>query len=475
MASVPTKIADVAIVGAGLVGPVLAMLLVGRGFTVKIYERRKDPRQNESEIRSFDLALSKRGLDTLKKAGLIHKLLNGNTVPVDSRLVYQRDSSTYVWWYGEKGDVLHSIERNRLNSIVLDEAESRGVVIYFNHKVEDCNVQTGELKILRNEEERFEVKSDFIFGCDGAHSVVRMRGFMRDRNTGFRYEQSYIPYGYKELHIPVAQDGGFALKETHLHLWPREKFMLMGLPNPDKSITLTLFMPFEKFDEVGADDQKLITLFEKEFPGIVDKLGGRRELMKQYASTKVGKMISIKCDPHHIGQALILGDAAHAMVPFYGQGVNAGFEDCLILDECLEVEQNDLLRAVKLYANDRPKDADAIVGLSLYNFEEMRDFVSKRAFQLKRQVMYFLSKYTGQWITPLYSMVAFTRIPYHEVVRRHIQQEEMWRKIMFLIFALIITAVLYICLPATNLLAVIILLVLVVLFVHFTPMYSWKY
>lgn len=473
MESTPTKIGEVTIVGAGLVGPVLAILLVGKGFTVKIYETRKDPRQKESESRSFNLVLTKRGLDTLKKAGLLHKLLNGNTVPVDSRLVYQRDNSTYVWRYGGKGDILHSIERNRLNRIVLDEAESRGVKIYFNHKVEDCNVQTGKLKILKNNEERFEVESNFIFGCDGAHSVVRMRGFMRDRNARFHYKQSYIPYGYKELHIPVAHDGGFALEETHLHLWPREKFMLMGLPNPDKSITLVLFMPFEKFDEIGTDDQKIITLFEKEFPGVVGKLGGRKEFIKQYSSTKVGQMISIKCDPHHIGQALILGDAAHAMVPFYGQGVNAGFEDCLILDECLEVEENDLLRAVKLYAKDRPKNADAIVGLSLYNFEEMRDFVSKRGFQLKRQVMRLLSKLTGQWITPLYSMVAFTRIPYHEVVKQHIQQEEIWRKIILLIFALIIAAVLYMCLPASNLVAIAVFLV--VLFVYFTPMYSWKY
>ena len=227
MESTPTKIGEVTIVGAGLVGPVLAILLVGKGFTVKIYETRKDPRQKESESRSFNLVLTKRGLDTLKKAGLLHKLLNGNTVPVDSRLVYQRDNSTYVWRYGGKGDILHSIERNRLNRIVLDEAESRGVKIYFNHKVEDCNVQTGKLKILKNNEERFEVESNFIFGCDGAHSVVRMRGFMRDRNARFHYKQSYIPYGYKELHIPVAHDGGFALEETHLHLWPRETFMLM--------------------------------------------------------------------------------------------------------------------------------------------------------------------------------------------------------------------------------------------------------
>ena len=211
---------EVAIVGAGLVGPLLALILVARGFKVNIYESRKDPRKNESEGRSFDLALSKRGLDALEKAGLKHVVLNGNSVPVDSRLVYKRDGSTFVWLYGQRGECLHSIERKRLNYLVLDEAERKGVNIHFEHKVVDCDVKKGELTVEAGQEQR-RVVSDFIFGCDGAHSVVRMRGILRAPNSRFRYEQSYIPYGYKELHVPATPDGRYALNETHLHLWPR--------------------------------------------------------------------------------------------------------------------------------------------------------------------------------------------------------------------------------------------------------------
>ena len=466
---------EVAIVGAGLVGPVLAIMLIARGFAVKIYECKKDPRKTEKwASRSVNLTLSKRGLDGLEKVGLKHVVLNGNSVPIDSRLVYHSDNSTTVWRYGREGDLLHSIERNRLHHIVLDEAERRGAMIFFEHEVVKCNVKEGKLTILKTGAQERTVTCKFIFGCDGVHSVVRMKGIMQVHDVRFCYEQKYIPYGYKELRVPP-QHGHFALIKRHLHLWPREKCMLIGMPNPDKSITLTLFMPFENFEEINTDNEKIVTLFTSKFPGILEKLGGEDELIKQYLGTeKVQKLTSVKCRPHHVGQTLILGDAAHAMVPFYGQGVNAGFEDCLILDSYLKGNQNNLdhlLKAVKLYAKNRPKDSVAIVTLSLYNFNEMmeltsekkdgayavvavsilRDLMSKRIFQFEKQVIMILSHCT--WITPLYSMVAFTRLPYHEVVQKHMRQMERLRKTVIL-FILIVATILYFCLPFTNLLAI---------------------
>lgn len=476
-ATLLTEMTEVAIVGAGLVGPVLAIMLIARGFAVKIYECRGDPRKKKWKSRSVNLTLSKRGLDALEKVGLKNTVLNGNSVPIDSRLVYHSDNSTTMWRYGREGDFLHSIERNRLHRIVLDEAEHRGAKIFFKHKVVKCNVKEGKLTILKTGAQEYTATCKFIFGCDGVHSVVRMQGIMQVHDARFCYEQKYIPYGYKELRVPPQHDH-FALIERHLHLWPRGKCMLIGMPNPDKSMTLTLFMPFEKFEEISTDSQKIVTLFTSKFPGILEKLGGEDELIKQYSLTKkVQELTSLKCRPHHVGQTLILGDAAHAMVPFYGQGVNAGFEDCLILDSYLKGNQNDLdhlLKAVELYAKNRPKDSDAIVTLSLYNFNEMmelasekkdhltgtyavatisllRDLMSKRIFQVEKQVIMILSYYT--WITPLYSMVAFTRLPYHEVVQKHMRQMERLRKTLIL-FILIIAAMLYFCLPFTNLLAV---------------------
>lgn len=427
---------EIAVVGAGLVGPILALMLHAKGFSVEIYEAKKDPRNLESEGRSFDLALSKRGLDALEKVGLKETILNGNSVPVDSRLVHNVDGTTSVWPYGGS---LHSIERKRLNRILLDAVERKGIEVHFEHRVVECKVHEG---IIAYEccNERKEVKFDFIFGCDGAFSAVRRHGMMRDRETHMDYQQQYIKHGYKEIHVPETSYGDFAFEPKHLHLWPRKDFMLMGLPNPDKTTTLTLFMPFDIFEKL-QDPDHVIRFFEKHFPDAIEKIGGREKLVEKYFSIKPGSMVSIKCHPHYAGRTLLLGDAAHAMVPFYGQGVNAGFQDCLVFCDYLNTN-NDISLAAKQYEKSHWKNTHAIVELSLYNYDEMRDFMTNPYFWAKGKIFRTLNTVFPRQITPLYSMVAFNTQPYDVVIQDHIRQNNIiTRTVITLAFTLV--AILY--------------------------------
>ena len=429
----------IAVIGGGLVGPLQAMLLQQNGYTnVSIYESRSDPRisTNNSRGWSFDLAVSKRGLDALEAAGLRDTILSEqNSVKVYSRFVHNIDGTTKIWKYGKtEEDFLLSLERKRLNEILLDEAERRKIPVKFQHKLLSCNAETGEMRFETGDNRHVvTVIADFIFGCDGAYSTVRTKGILPNKRSRMNFSQVFAPEGYREIHVPPTAAGNFALDENHLHVWPRNDFMLMCLPNPDKSLTMTLFMPIVTFERL-QQEKDVIDFFETHFPDALSVIGGPEKLAREYFSTQTGSMVSIKCEPHNFGRVLLLGDSAHAMVPFYGQGVNAGFEDCLVFQDFLTSVRGELQIAAHLYSLSHCKDSHAIVDLSLYNHEEMRKLMNSRLFWLTSKIKKQLHALFPTKITPLYSMVAFSRIPYDKAKDVYLRQSNLLHRVCLMFF-----------------------------------------
>ena len=476
---------NIAVIGGGLVGPLLALLLNQKGYNVTIYECKDNSRITTSNNTnnkgwSFDLALSKRGLDALEAIGLKEEILKKkNSVKVFSRLIHKIDGSTKMWKYCENDDNrngLLSIERKRLNEILLDEAESRGIPVKFQHELQHCNPETGELCFETETDKHVSITADFIFGCDGAHSTVRMKGIMLNKNSQMNFSQHYIPEGYHEIHVPPTTNGDFALDKNHLHLWPRDEFMLMSLPNPDHSITMTLFMPNRIFNKLNKGED-VTKFFETYFPDAINVIGGTDKLVTGYFSTHTGSMISVKCEPHCFGKVLLLGDAAHAMVPFFGQGVNAGFEDCIVFQEFLELASGDFRLAANNYSAKRFKDAHSIVELSLYNHDEMRQLMNSHSFWLTRNVKKWLNKFLPFKIQSLYSTITFTRVPYSKALEMHIQQSNLLYRLRLTALAIVISLIFFIGSFISFKWSTLLLLNLcIILLLVFCPSkFEWKY
>ncbi|CAG5132544.1 unnamed protein product, partial [Candidula unifasciata] len=295
------------------------------------------------------------------------------------------------------------------------------VRIFFSHKLMACDFLSGEAIFYNKHGEEVRTKVDLIVGADGAYSRVRKQMMKLNR---FDYQQQYIPHGYMELNIPPGKDGQFAMEVNYLHIWPRHEYMLIALPNVDKSYTTTLFMPFEKFESITSE-QQLLGMFQREFPDSLPLLG-QKQLVETFFSSTPQAMVSVKCHPYHVkGQAVLLGDAAHAMVPFYGQGMNCGLEDCIVLNEILDKYGDDFEKALPEYTQLRHPDAVAICELAMYNYIEMRSKVTTRSFWLRKQLDNFLYwLFPSTWV-PLYTMVSFTRIPYHQCVLHRKWQDRM--------------------------------------------------
>lgn len=397
----------VAVIGCGLVGPLLAIYLARSGFKVLLFESKKDIRISDSEAgRSINLTLSTRGIEALKFVDLKDVVLN-EAVPVYGRLTHSLDGRTSPTDYSpNKENAIYSINRLKLNQILLEAAESESnVTLHFEHKLQHADLNKQVLTFKTPEGEK-ELKVGFTFGCDGAFSTVRDQML---KSGGFEYffSQKCIEHGYKELrmkpHTNDARQKEYALTPDRLHLWPRkQKFVMIALPNPDKSFTLALFMPFDEFESIASED-KLLPFFEENFPDSIDKIG-RDELVNNFERNPTGSLYSIKCKPYYYCSTVLLGDAAHAVVPFFGQGTNAGMEDCLIFHEALEeirerrgvIELNDLKVAAKAYSDARWKDGHAIADLSKRNYEELK------------------SPHEHKFDQSLYHMVAFTRESYHD-------------------------------------------------------------
>ncbi|XP_060639659.2 kynurenine 3-monooxygenase [Anolis sagrei] len=426
-----TQRKTVAIIGGGLVGSLNACFFAKRGCVVELYESRPDIRSsNAIRGRSINLALSHRGRQALKAVGMEDQIVSKG-IPMRARKIHTLSGKQYAIPYGTKSQYILSVDRANLNKELLSAAEKySNTTLYFGHKLLRCNVESGLLDFSRSDQTRREVSCDLIVGCDGAFSTVRKQ-FMRQ--TRFNYSQTYIPHGYKELKI-LPKDGDFAMEPNFLHIWPRNSFMLIALPNMDKSFTCTLFMPFDDFEKLTTGDQ-VLDFFEMYFPDAIP-LMGRQELIQEYFLLPPQAMISVKCSSYHVAsRCVLMGDAAHALVPFYGQGMNSGFEDCLVFDELMEKFQNDFCRCLPEFSRLRVPDDHAISDLSMYNYVEMRELVNSRWFIFRKKIFNLLHALFPFTIIPLYTMVTFSRIRYHEAVQRWKWQDKVINRSLFCIGA----------------------------------------
>ncbi|XP_050440895.1 kynurenine 3-monooxygenase isoform X2 [Adelges cooleyi] len=379
--------------------------------------------------RSINLALSERGIKALRFVGLDNIVIEELTTPMFGRMVHSNDGRLFSIPYdASQHKCLYSVSRKELNELLLTKLERySNVSLKFSHKLTGVNFTDGSLsfEIFGNQKEI--VKPDLVIGCDGAHSTVRSH---MSRLPMFNYSQKYIDHGYMEIKLqPDASRS--PLSPGHLHIWPRGTFMLIALPNKDKSWTCTLFMPMDEFSLIiEAGREKVLAFFIKNFKDFTE-LVGINDLIFQLTSGKPRPLISIKCDPYHYSdQFVLLGDAAHAMVPFFGQGMNAGFEDCTIFNQLLNEYDHDLKTVIKTFSKRRIIDAEAISDLAFYNYIEMRDLVARRTFLWRKKLDNLLYKWFPEIWIPLYNSVTFSSIPYSEC-KLHSQWQD---KILFKVF-----------------------------------------
>ncbi|GFO16873.1 kynurenine 3-monooxygenase [Plakobranchus ocellatus] len=411
----------VAICGGGLVGAMMACYLAKRGYKVDIYEMRPDIRlMDVVRGRSINLALSCRGREALKGVGLEAEIVK-NVIPMRARMIHDLNGKRRPIPYGTKDQYIMSIDRRNLNELLLSAAEEYpDVRMFFSHKLISCDFHKGEAEFRNEKGDNIRTQVDFIIGTDGAFSAVRQQMM---KLKLFDYQQVYIPHGYMELNIPPNNNNEFAMEANYLHIWPRNEFMMIALPNLDRSFTATLFMPFDMFESLDTEE-KVMDFFKEKFPDSIELIGAE-ELTKTYMSSKALPMVSIKCKPYHVGnKCVILGDAAHAIVPFYGQGMNCGLEDCIVLNELLDSYNDDLTQALPEYTRMRHPDATAISDLAMYNYIEMRSHVNSTMFLLRKQLDNILHKLFPQTWVPLYTMVSFTRTRYHECISHRQWQDK---------------------------------------------------
>lgn len=414
----------ITLIGAGLTGPLLAILLVERGFRVKIYERRPDMRRVRlSAGRSINVALSARGIHALNRAGL-WDVMSNLIVPMRGRMMHSQAGDLTFQPYGrDEAEVIYSVSRAELNIALMDAAEARGVSILFQQRCVGFDVTSGTVRI-RNEKTRKEkmIRPGLVIGCDGSASGIRTEMLKLNR---FNFSQQYLSYGYKELTIPAGPAGVHLLDKNALHIWPRGSYMLIALPNSDGTFACILFLPF-----VGANSfagftthSEVLEFFESNFPDAVRLMP---QLAKNYFANPTGAMVTIKCSPWHVeGKSLLMGDAAHAIVPFFGQGLNCGFEDCTSLVDLLDRHGADWARVFAEFEADRKINADAIADMALENFVEMRDRVADPRFLFRKRVELALEARYPRHFVPKYAMVTFHRIPYSVALARGVVQDRM--------------------------------------------------
>ena len=401
---------QVTIVGAGLAGALLATLLARRGFEVAVHERRPDPRRaGYAGGRSINLALAERGMHALRLAGLEREVL-AQAIMMRGRMVHAVDGATQLLRYGrDDSEVIWSVHRGRLNLTLLDAAERAGARLAFDQRLLDADFDAGTLRFVYERDGREStVAAPLVIGADGAGSALRA-ALGKVLPLGERFEP--LGHGYKELEIPPAADGGFRIEPHALHIWPRGGYMCIALPNSERTFTVTLFLPSvgdPGFDRVrsGADARRL---FERDF---ADALALVPALEADFDANPVGVLGTLYLDRWHLdGRALLIGDAAHAIVPFHGQGMNCAFEDCVALDRLLGAG-GDPRAAFAAFERERKPNADAIAAMALENYVEMRDRVDDADFLLKKQVERALAEREPARFVPRYSMVTFRRTPY---------------------------------------------------------------
>jgi len=414
----------ITLIGAGLNGPLLAILLMQRGFAVEIYERRPDMRRvRMSAGRSINLAISTRGIHGLRQAGLWERM-RSIIIPMKGRMMHSIAGELTFQPYGKNdAEVINSISRAELNIALIKAAEECGATIHFNQRCTGYDLKTGAVR-LRNEETGEETtrQTVVLIGCDGSASAIRGEMLKLSR---FNFSQQYLDYGYKELTISAGPNGEHLLETHALHIWPRGNHMLIALPNIDGTFACILFLPFEGVDGFArlSTQADVMQFFESRFPDAVPVMP---QLTDNYFANPTGAMVTIKCSPWHVGgRALLLGDAVHAIVPFFGQGINCGFEDCTCLIELIDRYGADWRRIFPEFEKERKVNTDAIADMAIENFTEMRDRVADSRFLLRKKVELALEAKYPQLFVPKYAMVTFHRIPYAVALARGVVQDRM--------------------------------------------------
>lgn len=416
------------IVGAGLVGSLWAVFLACRGYQVQVFERRSDMRTvGYSGGRSINLAMSERGWKAIERAGIREKI-EKVAIPMPGRMIHSTAGELTFQPYGKEGEAIYSVSRGGLNLELLNIASSfPNVEFYFHHRCTDIDLQKPLIYFEDTKLGQIKtVQAPLIFATDGAFSAVR---YALQRTDRFNYRQFYLDHGYKELSIPPDQAGKHRMTPGALHIWPRGHFMLIALPNADGSFTCTLFLPFEgdvSFEKL-KNDTDVLAFFQKHF---ADALPLMPSLLSDFWTNPTSSLVTVQCDPWQWqNRILLLGDAAHAIVPFYGQGMNAGFEDCTILDEMLDSFGGDCSKAIPAFAAARVRDANAIAELAQRNFVEMRDMVADPQFLLRKKIAAEMhTKFPAEFM-PVYSMVTFSNTPYHIALQEDDAQNAFFRQL----------------------------------------------
>jgi kynurenine 3-monooxygenase len=392
---------------------------------VDLYERRADPREgNLVGGRSINLAISTRGIYALEQIGIAEEALK-HAIPMRGRMIHDKSGALHFAPYDvDPKKCINSIGRAALNTTLIEAAQRYpNVRVHFNHKCTEVDVDSATAQLVASSVEagvsparEISIKGDSVIGVDGAFSAVRKS--MQHEIANFQYDESYLAHGYKELTIPPTPNDSWKMEKNALHIWPRKSFMMIALPNPDGSFTCTLFWEFKgprSFEATKSDDD-VRRFFDEEFPDAVPLMP---TLLDDFRNNPTGSLVTIRCAPwFYRDKVCLVGDAAHAVVPFYGQGMNAAFEDCVVLDECLEQFSDDRKRAFPEYFHRRKENADALADLAIGNFVEMRDKTASKTFRAKKKLDHALEAALPGIYLPLYTMVTFTRMPYATAAKR---------------------------------------------------------
>src|SRR5437899_4194540 len=427
------------LIGSGLAGGLLAAYLGRRGYEVDLHERRADPREgNIVGGRSINLAISTRGIHALEQIGIAKEALR-HAIPMRGRMIHDRSGALHFTPYDvDPQKCINSIGRAALNTTVIQAAQRySNVRAHFDHKCTAVDLDT-PVAHLETANRTVTATADAVVGVDGAFSAVRKS--MQRKIANFQYDESYLAHGYKELMIPPAPNGSWRMEKNALHSWPRKSFMMIALPNPDGSFTCTLFWEFEgprSFATTKTDDD-VRRFFGEEFPDAVSLMPTLRD---DFRDNPTGSLVTIRCAPwFYRDKVCLVGDAAHAVVPFYGQGMNAAFEDSIVLDECLQDSPQDRERAFAEYFHRRKENADALADLAIGNFIEMRDKTASKTFRAKKNLDHLLEAAMPGIYLPLYTMVTFTRIPYAAAAKRARAQDLLVYTSLIVISAILIGA-----------------------------------
>ncbi len=421
---------EVIIIGAGLVGSLWAVYMSKAGYNVTIYERRSDIRKAEiSAGKSINLALSVRGWKALDAVGVGDEIRE-IAIPMYGRMMHDLEGNLTYQQYGKEDQAIFSVSRGKVNAKMMDIAEKYGnATIHYNTECRNVNLNEG-IAFLKNNltGEVFQVKADLIFAADGAFSAIRYNSMQKlDR---FQYSQNYIADGYREILLPANPDGTYPMDKNALHIWPRGRFMMIALANEDGSFTCTLFMPHENdefsFDKLNSKEA-VNKFFQTVFPDFYEMMPNIADAWENHP---LSNLAIIRCYPWTKGKVALMGDAAHATVPFYGQGMNAGFEDCTVLSDLMRKHNENWQAVFEEYSLTRKPDGDALQDLSLENYYVMRDYVADPAFLLRKKIeAKFSELYPNKWL-PLYSQVTFSNIRYSVAYKQGQAQNEIMDQVM---------------------------------------------